>query len=584
MISALRLTATVLNVAAAFYLHKPPLNPRTRSSVIHKSSRPDDLDIVTGIGHEPASIMRGSSSKAVKLRKQLQSVIWNNQTSTNAPIILCGPKGSGKSELAEEILYRLPSWQTRSVHQFTLEDSFHFLDTILGTVKHPGLLDELATQCFTTLIIKGFQSRHVESKERLDRRDELMHALDMLLRGQYFSTYENMTVPFMPRIIVCTSRPIEYFAQRLGEEFLDAIYIKVPSFESRKSDIEAIAEAKIHLLEGAFGLTNVQLSKEGRQLLLDHKWEIDADNELDYELSNGLEMLANEKQWNPFTKDVLQPRHLLVNTYDEKIRKRLLYDLPLLRNVIMSPWIFGKTLTYIVTPAFILINLILFLGPQSREENAALTIFWAGWWPGIMLVFPFLGRIWCAVCPFMAVGNLSQEAATKLGVELRKWPSWAEEIGPAFAFGLFYAILMWEELWDLPQSGALSACLLLLITSGAVVNSVVYENRLWCRHLCPIGAMNKLFATVSMTEVRTFKSNCEGCTTAECINGGSPTVARDRYASKGCTMGLKNNQLRDMGDVSYLSTSAYKFVCSDKSNDDYNNFPFPVCHVHELCC
>mmetsp|Transcript_795 Transcript_795/g.1266 ORF Transcript_795/g.1266 Transcript_795/m.1266 type:complete len:165 (+) Transcript_795:1-495(+) len=103
---------------------------------------------------------------------------------------------------------------------------------------------------------------------------------------------------------------------------------------------------------------------------------------------------------------------------------------------------------------------------------------------------------------------------------------------------------MWEELWDLPQSGALSACLLLLITSGAVVNSVIYEKRLWCRYFCPIGAMNKMFATLSMTEVRTWKSNCEGCTTAECINGGSPTVAHDNYALKGCTMDLKNNQLR----------------------------------------
>jgi polyferredoxin len=60
--------------------------------------------------------------------------------------------------------------------------------------------------------------------------------------------------------------------------------------------------------------------------------------------------------------------------------------------------------------------------------------------------------------------------------------------------------------------------------------------------------MNKMFATLSMTEVRTWKSNCEGCMTAECKNGGSPTVAHDSYALKGCTMDLKNNQLRDMGD------------------------------------
>jgi polyferredoxin len=104
---------------------------------------------------------------------------------------------------------------------------------------------------------------------------------------------------------------------------------------------------------------------------------------------------------------------------------------------------------------------------------------------------------------------------------------------------------MWEELWDLPDNGALSACLLLLITAGAVVGSVIYEKRFWCRFLCPIGAMNKMFATLSMTEIRTWKANCEGCTNPTCKVGGSPTLdPSDAFAIKGCTMDLKNNQLR----------------------------------------
>ena len=37
----------------------------------------------------------------------------------------------------------------------------------------------------------------------------------------------------------------------------------------------------------------------------------------------------------------------------------------------------------------------------------------------------------------MAVGNLAQEAAVNLGFELKKWPSWVKEGGPAFAFSLF---------------------------------------------------------------------------------------------------------------------------------------------------
>jgi hypothetical protein len=58
---------------------------------------------------------------------------------------------------------------------------------------------------------------------------------------------------------------------------------------------------------------------------------------------------------------------------------------------------------------------------------------------------------------------------------------------------MFAAILMWEELWALADNGSLSASLLVLITAGAVACSVAFEKRMWCRHLCPIGAMNGLY-------------------------------------------------------------------------------------------
>jgi hypothetical protein len=52
-----------------------------------------------------------------------------------------------------------------------------------------------------------------------------------------------------------------------------------------------------------------------------------------------------------------------------------------------------------------------------------------------------------------------------------------------------------------------------------------------------------------MSEIRTYKANCEGCTSPTCYSGGSPTLdPSDAFAIKGCTMDLKNNQLRDVGD------------------------------------
>ena len=37
-----------------------------------------------------------------------------------------------------------------------------------------------------------------------------------------------------------------------------------------------------------------------------------------------------------------------------------------------------------------------------------------------------------------------------------------------------------------------------------------FERRLWCRHLCPIGGMNGMFAKLSMTELRSRQGVCSG--------------------------------------------------------------------------
>lgn len=57
---------------------------------------------------------------------------------------------------------------------------------------------------------------------------------------------------------------------------------------------------------------------------------------------------------------------------------------------------------------------------------------------------------------------------------VERWGGW-------FLFGLFAGILIWEEVWDLPDTAYLSSWLLLIITGGAVVCSAFFERRLWCR-------------------------------------------------------------------------------------------------------
>jgi polyferredoxin len=205
--------------------------------------------------------------------------------------------------------------------------------------------------------------------------------------------------------------------------------------------------------------------------------------------------------------------------------------------------------------AFPVIVLGLLFGPQEREHNAFLVVFWAWWWPLILVTYPLVGRLWCAVCPFMLYGELAQKAAVAAGRVPGPWPrEAAEKYGAWFLYALFAAILMWEEMWRLPDSAALSGALLLLITAGAVACSVAFERRFWCRYLCPIGGMNGMFAKLAVVELRAARGVCTAeCSSYGCVRGGAgcapSTPGGDRgLATAGCPLQSHPANLTDNRD------------------------------------
>lgn len=187
--------------------------------------------------------------------------------------------------------------------------------------------------------------------------------------------------------------------------------------------------------------------------------------------------------------------------------------------------------------AFAATVVYLLVGPQTRDENPMLAIFWDTWWPVSFMLFPFVGRIWCSVCPFQTYGELVQKTKLKFGGKVAKWPrAFLEKWGYKFMLASFVAILVWEQVWNLPNNGTLSAYLLLLITSGAVVGQFFYEKRVFCRYLCPIGGMNGLFTQLSMTRMKATQGICSAeCSTYSCLKGRSD-VPEGVGVSTGCPM------------------------------------------------
>lgn len=235
--------------------------------------------------------------------------------------------------------------------------------------------------------------------------------------------------------------------------------------------------------------------------------------------------------------------------WTDQRRGRPRFDLwrwkPWLRDWMRSPALWNGLLFGLVSWLFVLLNLWLWLGPQDRARNGALLLFWAWWWPLVLLSHPLVGRLWCAVCPFMVWGELAQRLSQRLGHVPARWPRgesdrWA---APLLAAG-FAGILLWEALVDMPNTGWQSSLLLLLITAGAVVGSLRFEKRFWCRYLCPVGGMNGLFAKLAISELRAQAGTCSGsCTSYACFKGGP--AEGEGLATAGCPLGTHPAHLAD---------------------------------------
>ncbi|PSC73341.1 ATPase AAA [Micractinium conductrix] len=190
------------------------------------------------------------------------------------------------------------------------------------------------------------------------------------------------------------------------------------------------------------------------------------------------------------------------------LRLDLLTTFPQLRQFLCIEWWTERINFGFTAWVYPLIVAVLLWGPQDRDHNFALNAFWAWWWPGVSIVYPFLGRVWCSVCPFMITGELVQRWRISRGAELLKWPrEQLDQWGAWSLFAMFAAILVWEEVWDLPHTAALSGWLLILITAGAGV--------------------------------------CSGeCNTFTCYKG-SPSAGPESLASAGCPLHSRPAQLTD---------------------------------------
>jgi polyferredoxin/CRP-like cAMP-binding protein len=326
--------------------------------------------------------------------------------------------------------------------------------------------------------------------------------------------------------------------------------IKLFSLSQRKEDIPEFAQYFLAKFCQAQGRAPLQLDQSNLRRLISYAYPGN--------LGELAGILKRAVMMTPPDQSII-PEQVLWSVQSEKnaFRVDLLNQLPWLRPFLLSQW-WPERFWGLVMLLFIPVTLMGFIGPQTRDANMALNFFWAWWWPGYLFLFAFVGRLWCAVCPFMITGEWLRQLSLWIWPRtLLPWPTkWMNRWGAWLLFAGFAAIYLWEHLWDLPHTAYLSAWLLVVITAGAVVGSLIYERRLWCRYLCPIGGMNGMFAKLSMVEVRSTQQVCGSqCSSFGCYKGSPATpvtfadaLPSEGQATGGCPLYSHPAQLQDNRD------------------------------------
>jgi polyferredoxin len=176
---------------------------------------------------------------------------------------------------------------------------------------------------------------------------------------------------------------------------------------------------------------------------------------------------------------------------------------PIVRAALRNRWP-QFVIRVIALAGFVVAILSGFVGTPVGNHNFGIVFVWIVWWALLMLVaVPLAGRSWCAVCPIPMPGEWLQNGALLkprgkgFGLK-RKWPRrfrniWLQNISFTL-LALFSAVVLTQP--------SVTGGVLLIFLIVALVTSLIFERRAFCRYLCPVGGFIGLYSQAAPVEVR----------------------------------------------------------------------------------
>ena len=207
----------------------------------------------------------------------------------------------------------------------------------------------------------------------------------------------------------------------------------------------------------------------------------------------------------------------------------------------------------VLSSIFLVITLLmLFWGHKDGQLNFINILFWSAGIFGMYLITFVSGRFLCGICPFAAAGD-SVKRFKNFNLQI---PKLLVAYGKHITIGLVVLVFWFEGVTAIPRSSTLTAYLIIFILLGAVISGLIFERRVWCRYICPLGGLFGVYSLASITSLKANRSVClNQCETHDCYLG--------TQLIEGCPMYLHPYGLENGRDC-VLCMNCYK-NCSHSS-------------------
>ncbi len=205
--------------------------------------------------------------------------------------------------------------------------------------------------------------------------------------------------------------------------------------------------------------------------------------------------------------------------------------LPWLKRKVKAPS-FQFNLALPMLAVFWFVILAGFMGTKVAGRNAGPMVVWVLWLSAlILLLVPIGGRAWCTVCPLPLLGEwtqrrrLARNPAELEGRSIRRvfgvplvWPRRLSNPWPRVVLFLLLGTFSTAIIARPPAT----SWVLIGMMAMAAATSIFPDQRLFCRHLCPINSYISLYSTTGRVAVRAISpAACTGCSEHFCLTGSA---------------------------------------------------------------